>query len=164
MPTAKTIYKLTHRGCKEEDIPYYYKYSLWTIIKKPFRKWLSASLIPRIPFNGIRVWLYKLIGYKIGKNVFIGMHCYLDDMCYDLMEIGNNVTVSYGVYFACHGRKQGHNKIVIKDYVYIGMRANIVARTDIEIGENAVVGACTLVNKSIPAGKTAIGIPCKIIE
>ena len=92
------------------------------------------------------------------------MHCYLDDMCYDLMEIGNYVTISYGVYFACRGRKQGHNKIVIKDHAYIGMRANVIARTDIEIGENAVIGACTLVNKSVPAGKTVVGIPCKIID
>ena len=110
MPVAKFIYKLTHRKCKEEDIPYYYKYSLWTIIMKPVRKWLSAVVIPKVPFNGVRVFLYKIIGYKIGKGCFIGMHCYLDDMCYDLMEIGNNVTISYGVYFACHGRKQGHNK------------------------------------------------------
>lgn len=92
------------------------------------------------------------------------MKCYLDDMCYDLIEIGNNVTISYGVYFACHGRKQGHNKIVIKDGAYIGMGAAIIAKTDIEIGENAVIGARTLVNKSIPAGKTAVGIPCRILE
>ena len=164
MPIVKSIYKLTHRNCKEEEIPYYFKYSLWTIISKPIRKWLSASLIPRIPFNGIRIFFYRLTGYKIGKGVFIGMHCYLDDMCYDLMEIGNYVTISCGVYFACHGRKQGHNKIVIKDHAYIGMRANVIARTDIEIGENAVIGACTLVNKSVPAGKTVVGIPCKIID
>ena len=125
---------------------------------------MSASVIPRIPFNNFRVFLYKLIGYKIGRGVFIGMHCYLDDMCYDLMEIGSNVTISYGVYFACHGRKQGHNKIVIKDGAYIGMRANIIARTNIEIGENAVIGACTLVNKSVPSGKTVVGIPCKKIN
>ena len=85
-------------------------------------------------------------------------------MCYDLMEIGSNVTISYGVYFACHGRKQGHNKIVIRDKAYIGMRANVVARHDIEIGEGAVIGACTLVNKSVPAGATAVGVPCHIVE
>ena len=48
-------------------------------------------------------------------GTFIGMHCYLDDLCYDKIEIGKNVTISYGVYFACHGRKQGHNKIIIED-------------------------------------------------
>ena len=44
------------------------------------------------------------------------------------------------------------------------MRASIIARIDLEIGENAIVGAMTLVNKSIPEGKTAVGVPCRIIE
>lgn len=114
--------------------------------------------------NPVRILLYRLCGIKIGKGVFIGMKCYLDDLCYDKIEIGNNVTISYGVYFACHGPNQGHNKIIIKDRAYIGMRANIIAPSDIVIGENVIVGAQTLVNKSIPAGKTAVGVPCKIIE
>ena len=101
---------------------------------------------------------------KFGGGTFIGMKCYLDDLCYDKIEIGNNVTISYGVYFAGHGRNQGHNRIVIKDGAYIGMRASIIARNDLEIGENSIVGAMTLVNKSIPDGKTAVGVPCRILE
>ena len=92
------------------------------------------------------------------------MKCYLDDLCVDKMEIGNNVTISYGVYFACHGRKQEHNRIVIKDGVYIGMRTSITARHDIEIGEDAVIGAMALVNKSVPAGATAVGVPCRVVS
>lgn len=94
------------------------------------------------------------------------MRCYLDDMCYDLIEIGNDVTISYGVYFACHGRKQGHNKIVIKDGAYIGMKASIIARKEegTIIGENAVIGACSLVNKSVPDNATVVGVPAKILE
>ncbi len=34
----------------------------------------------------------------------------------------------------------------------------------ITIGRNAVVGAATLVNKDIPDGMAAVGIPCRIIE
>ena len=149
---------------KKTEPPYYCYYSIWTIIFKPIRKWFSAVLIPTIPFTNLRVSCYRWCGYKIGNNVFIGMHCYLDDVCYDLMEIGNNVTISYGVYFAGHGRNQGHNHIIIKDGAYIGMRASIIARNDLEIGENSIVGAMTLVNKSIPDGKTAVGVPCRILE
>lgn len=149
---------------QEEKIPARYKISLWAGAKKPIRKWFSAVLIPSIPFNGVRVACYRLCGYKVGKGSFIGMRCYLDDLCYDKIEIGNHVRISYGVYFACHGRKQGHNRIVIKDGAYIGMRASIIAPKDIEIGEKAIVGAMTLVNKSVPDGKTAVGIPCRILE
>lgn len=91
------------------------------------------------------------------------MKCYFDDLCVDKMVIGNNVTISYGVYFACHGRKQGHNIIQILDGAYIGMRAAVIARHDIVIGERAVVGAMSLVNKSVSNDTTVVGVPCKTV-
>ena len=138
---------------------------MWTIIIKPIRKWFSAVVIPTIPFSNLRVQCYRWCGYKIGKGTFIGMRCYLDDMCYDLLEIGDNVTISYGVYFACHGKNQEHNRMIIQNGAYIGMRATLVARSQdgLVIGENAVVGACALVNKSVPQGATVVGIPAKIL-
>ena len=87
------------------------------------------------------------------------MKSYLDDLCYDKMRIGDNVIISYGGSFACHGPGQEHNTITIKNDAYIGMSASVIATSDIEIGEDAIVGAQTLVNKSIPSGKVAVGIP-----
>lgn len=164
MNNKETVFSWLYRKVFKLPPPYYCYYSVGTILSKPFRKWFSAVLIPAIPFSNLRVWCYRRCGYKIGKHVFIGMRCYLDDMCYDNIEIGDDVIISYGVYFALHGRKQGHNRLVIRDGAYIGMHSSIIARHDMEIGENAVIGACTLVNKSIPAGKTAVGIPCRIID
>lgn len=44
------------------------------------------------------------------------------------------------------------------------MRANVISgKTGVTIGENAVIGACTLVNKDIPNGATAVGVPCRIL-
>lgn len=104
-----------------------------------------------------------MCGYKIGSGTFIGMRCYLDDMCYDKMVIGKNVTISYGCYFACHGRGQGHNHLVIEDKAYIGMRCSIIARHDhMTIGHHSVVGANSLVNKDIPAYGVAYGNPVKV--
>ena len=93
------------------------------------------------------------------------MRCYLDDMCYDLLKIGSNVTISYGVFFACHGRNQEHTPITVNDNAYIGMRASLISgKNGIEIGEKSVIGANTLVNKNIPDGATAVGVPCRIIK
>lgn len=188
------ILKFAYEKIKHEEAPYYFNYSALTIIGKPIRKWITNSLAPACPFNIIRIGLYRLCGFKIGKGTFIGMHCYLDDMCYDLLKIGNNVIISYGVYFACHGRNQGHYPIVIEDNAYIGMRASIISRnreksniTDydinnhetggytkeewknlyskgVRIGKDAVVGSCALVNCDVPDGMTAVGVPCRIIE
>lgn len=148
--------------------PYYYNYSILTIVGKPIRKFFSQVIAPNCPFNCIRIFIYRLCGFKIGKHCFIGMKCYLDDMCYEMLAIGNDCTISYGVYFACHGRNQEHLPIYIDDGAYIGMRASIVSKTKegsgVVIGKKAVVGACTLVNSNVPDGMTAVGIPCRILN
>lgn len=166
MKLLPTIYeKATGR-----EAPYYLHYSLLTLLLKPIRKWVVNVAAANCPFNNIRIWLYRLCGFRIGKKTFIGMRCYLDDMCYDLLTIGSGCTISYGVYFACHGRNQTHLPITVCDGAYIGMRASVISKnadlsvSGVTIGENAVVGACTLVNRDVPAGATAVGVPCRILR
>ena len=168
MRLLKWIYEKTHH----KPAPYYYNYSLLKIIFKPIRKWLTNVVAANCPFNCIRIAIYRMCGFKIGKGTFIGMRCYLDDMCYDLLKIGKNVTISYGVFFACHGRNQKHIPILVDDEAYIGMRASVITKIPknddsdyaLTIGKKAVIGACTLVNRSVPEGATAVGVPCRIIS
>ena len=158
------IYHWRHLNVPEEKIPDWYKRSLLGELWHLIRKGICQNIAPNCVLAPVRIGLYRICGFKIGKGSFIGMKCYFDDLCVDKIVIGNNVIISYGVYFACHGRNQGHNKIVIKDGAYIGMRANITARHDVEIGENAVVGAATLVNKSVPDGATCVGVPGRLLN
>jgi acetyltransferase-like isoleucine patch superfamily enzyme len=161
MRLAELYYKI-----KNEAVPYYAKYSLWLIIWKPIRKFFNVVLIPNVPFSNLRVYLYRyLVGYKIGKEVFIGMKCYLDDLEPQSTIIEDNVTISYGCYFALHGINQKHTFIHIKRGAYIGLRATIVGgKEGIIIGENSIIGASSLVNKNIPANVIAAGVPAKIIK
>jgi acetyltransferase-like isoleucine patch superfamily enzyme len=151
---------------RKKPVPYYAKFPAWLIVWKPIRKFINVVLIPNIPFSNLRVTLYRcLVGYKIGKNVFIGMKCYLDDLEPKSTKIEDNVTISYGCYFALHGIKQKHSYIHIKKGVYIGMRSTIIADEEgITIGENSIVGAASLVNKSLPDDVTAAGVPAKVIK
>ncbi len=163
MRYLKQVYEKVYH----KKAPYYYDYSLGTILMKPIRKWLTNVAAANCPFNCIRIFIYRRCGFKIGKSVFIGMRCYLDDMCYDLMTIGDHVTISYGVYFACHGKNQGHYPIVIEDHAYIGMRAAVISKNcmgseGVRIGKQAVVGAFTLVNRDVPENTCAVGVPCRI--
>lgn len=167
--TMKLI-KRIYEGITKKPAPYYFDYSLLTVIAKPIRKWATNVVAANCPSNCIRIFIYRLCGFKIGKHTFIGMRSYLDDMCYDLITIGNNVTISYGVYFACHGHGQRHYPITIGDNAYIGMRASIISKNPqdpeggVHIGKGAVIGACSLINKNVPDGATAVGVPCRILE
>lgn len=126
---------------------------------------MSAKIIPHMVLNGWRIFFYRLCGYNIGKNVFIGMRCYLDDLEPKMFTVEDNVTISYGVYFACHGRKQEHTPITIKQGAYIGMRASVISgKTGVTIGEKAIDGACALVNKDVAPNTVVVGVPCKPIR
>lgn len=161
MKLAELYYKL-----RKKPVPYYAKYPTWLIIWKPIRKFINVVFIPNIPFSTLRIFFYRyLVGYKIGKNVFIGMKCYLDDLEPKNTIIEDNVTISYGCYFALHGIGQSHTHIHIKKGAYIGMRATIISGAEgICIGENSIIGAASLVNKSLPDNITAVGVPASILK
>lgn len=147
-----------------KPVPYYAKYPLWLIFWKPFRKFLNVVVIPNIPFSRLRVFLYKGIGYKIGKNVFIGMRCYLDDVDPSLITIKDNAIISYEVKFAVHGKRQEHTQITIEEGAYIGMGAILLSgKNGITINKNAVVGAGSVVTKSVPENSVVIGSPARLI-
>jgi acetyltransferase-like isoleucine patch superfamily enzyme len=157
---ARLWYKM-----RRKRVPYYADYPLWLILWKPVRKWLNVVLIPNIVSTRLRVALYRLIGFRIGKNVFIGMKCYLDDMDPALITIEDNAVISYGTYFAVHGLGQEHTPIIIREGAYVGMRCTIVSgKHGVTIGRKAVVGAGSLVNKSIPDCAAAAGSPVRVIR
>lgn len=134
-------------------------------VKCAIRKWMSAKVIPMMILNGWRIFFYRRCGYKIGKNVFIGMRCYLDDIEPTMFTVEDNAVISYGCFFACHGSKQPHTPITIKEGAYLGMRSNVVSgKNGVIIGKNAIIGACSLVLNDIPDGATAVGNPCKVIH
>jgi acetyltransferase-like isoleucine patch superfamily enzyme len=158
MRIARLWYKM-----RRKPVPYYADYPLWLIIWKPVRKWLNVVLIPNVVSTRLRVALYRLIGFRIGRNVFIGMKCYLDDMDPALITIDDNAVISYGTYFAVHGFGQEHTPIHVEEGAYVGMRCTIVSgKRGVTIGHHAVVGAGSLVNRSVPAHAAAAGNPVRI--
>jgi len=159
------LIELYYEKVLKRDVPYYAKYSLGKIIMKPIKKFLNIVIIPNTPFLRLRVMLYRLIGFKIGKNSDIGMKCYLDEIDPSKLIIENDVTISCNCYFTCHGKNQTHTEIIIKQGTYIGMRANILSgKNGIVIGENVIIGAGSLVNKSIPDNTTVVGVPARVVK
>lgn len=159
------ILEVFYEKILKKEAPYYAKYSLLKIIWKPIRKYINVVLIPNVPFSNLRVILYRLIGFKIGKNVFIGMKCYMDDMDPSKTIIGDGVVISYGTYFACHGKGQSHTKIIIEENVYFGLRCNVLSgKEGITIGRNSIIGAGSLVNKNVDEYTVVVGVPIKVIN
>lgn len=87
---------------------------------------------------------------KFGDNVFIGPNC--------------------GFYTAIHpiepkqriSALEAAKPITIGSNVWFG--GNVVVLPGVTIGDNSVIGAGSVVTKSIPAGVVAVGNPCKVLR
>ena len=117
---------------------------------------------------------------ETGDNVIIGMNCTFVDC--NKITIGNNVLIASNVqiYTSTHptDKNERLNKnwkeegvpyfrtfalpVKIHDNVWIG--GGVIILPGVEIGENSVIGAGSLVNKSIPANSIAVGSPCKVVK
>ena len=86
-----TLYLCTHPNVHEENIPYWFKRSIIGEILHLLRKGICQNIAPCCVLTPVRIGLYRLCGFKIGKGGFIGMKCYFDDLCVDKIVIGNNV-------------------------------------------------------------------------
>lgn len=131
--------------------------------------------------KGTRVWQFCviLVGAKIGKQCNICSHCFIEN---DVI-VGDRVTIKSGV--------QLWDGLRLEDDVFIGpnvtftndryprskkypesfpktrvgkgasIGANATILPGIKIGEDALVGAGSVVTKDVPPGNTVVGVPAK---
>ena len=110
-------------------------------------------------------------GVKVGKNCDI--HSFKWGSEPFLIEIGDNVVISYNVMMVTHdestalvkdqkGRRFHIAPIKIGNNVFIG--AGCIILPGVVIGNNVVIGAGSVVTKSIPDNMVVAGNPAKLIR
>ena len=122
---------------------------------------------------------------EFGKNIFLGNKILINMDCTfvdnNRIDIGNNVLIASNVkiYTATHSTnvkermvQDWHPGIAIcntysrpvkiEDNVWIGGGAIILP--GVTIGENTVIGAGSVVTRSIPDNCVAVGVPCRVIK
>lgn len=97
----------------------------------------------------------------LGNRVDVGAFCYIQSQEGVVLE--DDVQISGGCKIYSVNTIEGtRGKVVIKRGACVG--ANSVVLPGVTIGEEAVVGALSLIKKDIPAGEVWVGVPATRIN
>jgi acetyltransferase-like isoleucine patch superfamily enzyme len=134
-----------------------------------FRRMLGGHLFAHL---GDDVRLFKGISFTYGHNIEIGNNTvvhddvHLDDRGY--LTIGNRASVSDGAHVYTHDHDVVDQTEVTNFRTEIGDDARVtqgaLVRAGVRIGENAIVGARSVVQGDVPPHHVAVGMPAKSIK
>jgi serine O-acetyltransferase len=127
------------------------------------RMWKKGwRYLPRLLSYIARIWTSIDIhpGATIGSRFFIDHGAGV--VIGETAQIGDEVTLYHGVTLGGVSWSKGKRHPTLKDRVVVGAGAKILG--PIEVGEHARVGANSVVVSPVPAGKTVVGIPAKVVQ
>lgn len=123
-----------------------------------FEKW-RKPLIREGKLNKYNWMVQHTDKFKLGKNTDIGAFTYINAKNEVVIEDGAQIGSHCSIYsVSTIDKKEG--KVILKKNCKIGSHSLIMP--GVTVGENAVVGAFSFVNKDIPADVMAFGVPVKI--
>ena len=134
--------------------------SLWQIYKtvsffKVMKNFIIISIARFMPFLSVKNWLYRtFLKMKVGKETAFALMVMPDTMFPEKISVGDNTIIGYNTTILAH-------EYLIKEYrigeVKIGNNVLIGANTTIlpgvEIGDNAIISAASLVHKNVESYK-----------
>jgi serine O-acetyltransferase len=99
-------------------------------------------------------------GATIGRCLFIdhGMGIVFGETC----EIGDNCTIYHGVTLGGTGKDTGKRHPTLGNNVLIGAGTKVLG--PVYIGDNARIGAGSVVLCNLPANCTAVGVPAEVVR
>lgn len=140
----------------------------WQAIRSPHSVVWNGFIVTvckYLPWLGLKNRILRTIGVKIGADVSIGLSVMLDVFWPENIEIGDNSVIGYGATLLGHEflvDEWRTGKVRIGKDCVVGAMSLVMP--GVTIGDGSTVAAYSLVNKDIPSGVLAGGVPAKIIR
>lgn len=125
----------------------------------------AISLSKILPSLALKRALLRLTGMKVGKDVSVGLGAMFDIFFPELITLADNCVIGYNATILAHEfliDEYRTGAVVIGKNALIGANSTILA--GVSIGDNAVVSACSLVNKDVAPGSFVGGVPARLLR
>jgi len=142
----------------------------WVFLVKKLVNFCLFRISFFCPLNSFRIKCHKWRGVNIGKNVYIGMQCTIDNAYPEYVYVEDNVSLAGECLVIAHSNPYSHfqdvtlarvSPVVIKQGAWICVRAVILP--GVTVGENAIVSAGSVIDFDVPQGSVVTGNPAKIV-
>jgi len=162
---AGSLLKTTRRSAKEHG----YRSALWFGIIRLKDHWFN-NWAQKAPWGGVRKWLQRQRGVKIGKNVHWGTNVIVDYPYPYFVKVEDGASISGNDYFLAHCKPLDYHSKCTDSYVapiivhkHAWIAVNVTVLPGVVIGEGAIVSAGSIVSKDIPPFTVAKGDPAKVV-
>ena len=142
-----------------KSIPYGHPHQSLTQRIRKVRNTILWNWAYRCPLNGLRILFHRMRGVHIGKGVYIGRYCFLDNMHPEYIYIYDGASINAQCMILTHFNpyetwkgifKAEVKPVVIKANAIVAVRCTIMP--GVTIGEHAVVSSGMTLEKSVPDG------------
>lgn len=145
--------------------------ALWQVYKtvskwKSVRNFIFIQIARYCPSLPLKNWIYRnVLRMKVGDNTAFALMVMVDVFFPEKIHVGNNSIIGYNTTILAH-------EYLIREYrlgdVHIGSNVMIGANTTIlpgvTIGDNAIVGAGSVVHRDVEPGSFVAGNPLRVIR
>lgn len=154
---------------KRSAIEHGYRSALWFGLIRLKDHWFN-NWAQKAPWGGLRKWLQKKRGVKIGKNVHWGTNVVVDYPYPNFVKVEDGASISGSDYFLTHCKPMKYHEGFVESYVApiiihknAWIALNVTLMPGVEVGEGAIVSAGSIVSKDIPPFTVAQGNPARVI-
>lgn len=162
---AASLYETMRRSAREHG----YRSFIWFGLVRLKDHWFNNWSL-KAPWGGVRKWLQRMRGVKIGKNVHWGTHIIVDYPYPNFIVVEDEASISGSDYFLAHCKPMKYHEAFVDSYVApvivrknAWIALNVTLMPGVEVGEGAIVSAGSIVSKDIPPFTVAQGNPAKVV-
>ncbi|MBU5443734.1 serine O-acetyltransferase [Paenibacillus sp. MSJ-34] len=153
-PAARSVFEvvLTYSGL---HAIWAHRIAHWFFVRRWYTVARMISQLSRF-FTGIEIHP----GATIGNRLFIdhGMGVVIGETC----EIGDDVVIYQGVTLGGTGKEKGKRHPTIGNNVVVSSGAKVLG--SFKVGDNAIIGANSVVLREVPPNSTVVGIPGRVVK
>jgi acetyltransferase-like isoleucine patch superfamily enzyme len=127
--------------------------------------YVVISMLKHSPSLALKRWILRTLGMRLGRGVTIASGVMFDFFFPELIEIGDHSIIGMDAMLLTHeflSDRLRLGRVRIGARCVVGARSTVLAGVD--VGPGSVIGAMSLVNKGIPEGAFAGGMPIRLLN